>query len=123
MNTVAVMLRHRPGPDVLLGEVDLPDVQLYTEVVDPDVVIRWQATLEGEVLHSFQIIDASARLAAGDVPLPRYLLKELQRLAERWPRPEPSGFAVPVSELHESELVVTTSLLRRPTRRRTPALA
>lgn len=106
MNTVSVMLRYRPGPDVLVGEVDLPDVQLFTEVVHPDIVIRWQATLVGEVLHSFQLVDAARHLAEGDVPLPKVLLHELQRVVAR-----PA-----VEERVECELVVSSNLLRRRAR-------
>ena len=74
MTSAHVLLRYRPGADVLTGTVTVPapadasgrDVDEVVETPDADTTLTWR---DG-VLSSFQLVFAAARTGQGPLPLP-----------------------------------------------------
>ena len=77
MTSARVLLRYRPGADVLTGTVTVPapadasgrDVDEVVETPDADTTLTWR---DG-VLSSFQLVFAAARTGQGPLPIPAAL--------------------------------------------------
>lgn len=72
--TARVLLRYRPGADVLSGELQLDhltDAPVVTDRPDGDATFRWSVDVDGrQFLSSFHLVHASARCNNGALLLP-----------------------------------------------------